>query len=317
MIYPWHESTWQLVQHAKLAERLPHALLFSGEDGCGHEAFIEALRHSLLCLNPTSEGFACGHCRSCEVYQAGAHPDQLWIKPAEDKTTISVDSVRELGHFLTLSISYSPMRVAVISPAEHLNTNAANSLLKMLEEPTPNTHLLLLSYQPGRLLPTIRSRCQQLRLALPSTEQAITWLKTQTLQHEPEVLLSQALGRPLYAVTLDQGEQVTQQQAFMTQLAQVLMRQGSLIAFAQTWQKYSRHELLNWLYIILQQQLKVTYGLGERSNHPLQVWLNSCSNEQLWKLMQHWETLKPLADHPINNQIFIETIIAQWQLIKS
>ena len=317
MIYPWHKETWQLIQQAKQAQRLPHALLLSGEQGCGHEAFIETLGHSLLCLTPTNEGFACGHCRSCEVYQADAHPDRLWIKPAEDKTAISIDSVRELGRFLTLSMSYSPVRVALISPAEGLNVNAANSLLKALEEPTPNTHLLLLSYQPGGLLPTIRSRCQHLRLALPKTELALKWLTTQALTHEPATLLSQALGRPLYAVTLNQGDQVTQQQVFMTQLAQVLNGQGSFTTFSHTWQKYSRHEILNWLYIILQHQLKIHYGVSDLLNHPLQVWLSNCSSEQLWQLMQHWQILKPLADHPINNQIFIENIVAQWQLVKS
>ncbi|WP_020560667.1 DNA polymerase III subunit delta' [Thiofilum flexile] len=316
MIYPWHLSTWQIIQRAKQAGRLPHALLLSGEQGCGHEAFMATLEHSLLCSTPTAEGFACGHCRSCEVYQADAHPDSLWIKPAEDKTTISIDSVRELGRFLTLSISYSPVRVALISPAEGLNVNAANSLLKALEEPTPNTHLLLLSYQPGSLLPTIRSRCQHLRLPLPSTEMALAWLETQTLTHEPSALLSQALGRPLYAVTLDQGEQVTQQQVFMTQLAQVLNGQGSLPTFANSWQKYSRHEILDWLYVILQQHLKAHYGAGEPLNHPLSVWLSSCSSKQLWQLMQHWQALKPLADHPINQHIFIENMVAQWQLVK-
>lgn len=313
MIYSWHEPTWHLLQQAKKAGRLPHALLFSGEQGCGHEAFIEQLVHSLLCLTPTTEGFACRQCRSCEVYQSGAHPDQLWLKPQEDKTVISIDSVRELGRFLTLSISYSPARVAVIAPAEGLNTNAANSLLKALEEPTPNTHLLLFSYQPGLLLPTIRSRCQHLRLPIPSTEQALEWLNTQTLKHPPEVLLSQALGRPLYAVNLDESDQLTQQQAFLTQLAQVLQGQGSLTAFSSTWQKYSRNEVLDWLYSALHFQLKNNYGLKAERQDPLQSWLSTRTSQQLWNLMQHWHSLKPIAEHPINNQIFIEGIVAQWQ----
>jgi DNA polymerase-3 subunit delta' len=313
VIYPWHASTWQLLQQAKQAERLPHALLFSGERGCGHEAFIETLMHSLLCLTPTTEGFACGSCRSCQVYQAGAHPDQLWVKPLDDKTTISIDSVRELGRFLTLSMSYSPVRVAVITPAEGLNVNAANSLLKALEEPTPNTHLILFSYQAGSLLPTIRSRCQQLRLPLPSHEQALSWLNNQILQHDPSTLLSQALSRPLYAVSLDQSNQIADQQLFLTQLAQVLSGQGSLTTFSNTWQKYSRQQLLDWLYNSLQQQLKIRYGLSTLQTDSLQTWLSHRSSEQLWSLMQHWQTLKPIAEHPINNQIFIETIVTHWQ----
>ncbi|HPY40726.1 MAG TPA: DNA polymerase III subunit delta', partial [Thiolinea sp.] len=199
-IYPWHQTIWLQLQAAFIQQQLPHALLFSGETGCGHEQLVYSLAQSLLCLQPNAKGVACKHCRSCTVFAAQAHPDFMLLAVAEDKQAITVDQVRSLDRFLELSHSYSPNRVVVILEAEAMNNNAANSLLKSLEEPTNNSYILLFTKQVAKLLPTIRSRCQQLRMPLPSQILALEWLKQHSLPDQAVNLLSLAKGRPLAAL---------------------------------------------------------------------------------------------------------------------
>jgi DNA polymerase-3 subunit delta' len=108
-----------------------------------------------------------------KLVAAGSHPDMRWLERlVNDKgnlaRNISVDQVRALGEFMSLTAALSPWRVAVIDSIDDLEPSAANALLKMLEEPPPNSLFFLVSHAPGRLLPTIRSRCRRLEFqALP------------------------------------------------------------------------------------------------------------------------------------------------------
>lgn len=317
MIYPWQQATWNTIQQSRQAGRLPHALLLSGETGCGNEAFVEALMHSLLCLEPDAQGMACGQCRSCQVYQAHAHPDQLSIKKEDGKQIISVDQVRELGRFLSLSLSYSPVRVVSLLGAETMNVNAANSLLKSLEEPNNNTHLLLLSYQNSKLLPTIRSRCQQLRLPVPSREQALAWLSQHTLSSDANTLLDLALGRPLAALALDSSELSEQQQQFFADLITVLQGKMLLTQFAQTWQKHDRNSMIDWQLQALQNSLQQHYQLNisttaNSQQARLLKGLSRWSSQRLWQIHDQLLQLKQLSTHPLNAQIFVETMLTYW-----
>jgi DNA polymerase-3 subunit delta' len=113
------------------------------------------------------------------LVEAGSHPDMRWLQRLENERTgnlarnISVDQVRELGEFLTLTSALSPWRVAVIDTVDELEPSGANAILKILEEPPPNTIFFLVSHAPGRLLPTIRSRCRRLEFQ-PLGDDAMT-----------------------------------------------------------------------------------------------------------------------------------------------
>ena len=162
-VYPWQENLWQQLagraQHA-------HAYLLHGPAGIGKRALAERLMARLLCLSPSGLD-ACGNCKSCHLLAAGTHPDNFVLEPEEADKPIKVDQVRELVEFVVQTAQLGGRKVVLLEPAEAMNLNAANALLKSLEEPSGNTVLLLISHQPSRLLPTIKSRCVQQACPLP------------------------------------------------------------------------------------------------------------------------------------------------------
>jgi len=153
-------------------QAFPHALLIAGSEGAGLDRLAAGLAAGLLCDRPVATGGACGECTACQLLAAGNHPDLLWLSPAEAdesagrkaSSQIRVEAVRQLIGTLALSPHHGAMRVSVIQPAEAMNPTTANALLKVLEEPPPGNVLLLISHRPLRLLPTIRSRCLQVRV---------------------------------------------------------------------------------------------------------------------------------------------------------
>ena len=310
MIYPWQTSVWHSVQQALQAEHLPHALLFTGETGCGHEVFLQSLAQSLLCLTPSVEGFACGQCRSCQVYKAQSHPDFMAIGLQDERQAIVIEQIRELIYFLNLSRSYSPRHVVSVYPAERMNSNAANSLLKSLEEPSANTHLLLLTANPASLLPTIRSRCQVLRLPLPSTEQALTFLQTQSISQPLDELLALAHGRPLAALALANGDSLNKRQQWLTHLQQIAQGQGNIVEISAYWEKYDKNSLLDWQFDYLLNQLKQSYQaaapLSGQTLHPL------INPTKIWRIYEDLLELKKRVNHPLNSRAFIEAQLMAW-----
>jgi len=201
-----------------------HALLLHGAPGDGALQLAFTLAQAWLCEADAKR--PCGHCGSCRLVQAHGHPDLTVLLPEtlrrelewplpDDKIDserkpskqIRVDDVRHLIDRLTRTSARGRGKVALLFPAEALNLQAANALLKTLEEPAPGTRLLLGSAEPARLLPTVRSRCQLMRLATPSEDAAVAWLATQGVKDaaDARVLLAACSGRPLDALALLQA----------------------------------------------------------------------------------------------------------------
>ncbi|MDQ5767722.1 DNA polymerase III subunit delta' [Thiothrix subterranea] len=313
-VYPWHLPIWQRLQQAKADNHLHHALLFSGEEGCGNEAFLEAFANSLLCLNPADDGSACGQCRSCQVLISQAHPDFMAVKLLDDKQSILIDQIRELNYFLGLSRSYSLRRVVIIQPAERMNINAANSLLKSLEEPSADTHILLLTEHPALLLPTIRSRCQSVRLFLPTHQQALAWLQQHSLQHSVESLLETALGRPLAALALDSTDTLNHRTQWLAHLIQCLQGQGNITDISTQWEKFDKVQLLDWQFTWLKILLKQQAGDKNTPISPELRDLCAVLNQQrLFSMHDKLLELKKLSTHPLNPRLFVESMLILWQ----
>jgi DNA polymerase-3 subunit delta' len=254
-IYPWHRAQW-----AELLERkstLPHALLFRGREGIGKLDFVRKLAQTLACTSPES-GAACGACQSCRWFSSSAHPDYREILPealrsaeaegpaaGERKPSqqISVDEIRNLHDFINLTAHQAGGKTVVLYPAETLNVNAANALLKSLEEPPPDTRFMLISHRPSYLPATIISRCQQIVLPTPSVEIAEQWLREQGVA-EPALSLAQTGNAPLAALGLDDGEYWTQRKSLLGGLAAASV---DAFALAEQVRDFPIARLLGWV----------------------------------------------------------------------
>jgi DNA polymerase-3 subunit delta' len=254
--FPWQVEQWQTVCRARAAGRLHHALLLAGPPGVGKAAFIEAFTGWLLCERPGSDT-ACGECRGCRQHAAGSHPDCTVLSPDHEQraalarypgqrcqydskrknpsTVISVEQVRELHERLHASSHYGGHKVAVLLPAEALNTAAANALLKTLEEPVPQTLLLLVADAPWRLPATIRSRCQRIELALPPSAQASDWLHAQGVAQADEALAA-AAGNPGLALAWAGQGALARRTEVRKDLAALAAGRGVPLEVARRWQ---------------------------------------------------------------------------------
>ena len=188
---PWQQQVFDSAVQSHVQGRLGHALLLVGPAHLGKHAVAEALANRLLCTAPRGDGFACGQCRSCRMFPAQtiglvttqAHADlqRVGLEPNEKgdklRSEITVEQIRRLGQWFSLTAQFGGAQVAIIDPADLMNISAANALLKTLEEPAPNRFLLIVTSRPGRLPATIRSRCQRLEFRLPPADAAATWLR--------------------------------------------------------------------------------------------------------------------------------------------
>ncbi|MCX2981371.1 DNA polymerase III subunit delta' [Halieaceae bacterium IMCC14734] len=199
---PWQQPQWQQLQQALLDDSFPPALLLAGNVGIGKQQFAAALTARLLCYAPVA-GTACGDCKSCVLLRAGNHGDLLWLAPEAGKRVIKVDQVRAAIHFANQTPGLGARKVIALDPAEALNVNGSNALLKSLEEPSESTSIILVSHVAGALPATIRSRCQRLNLAQPAATEATAWLTT--VCGDPALaaeLLEASDNRPMLAAEL-------------------------------------------------------------------------------------------------------------------
>ena len=246
--YPWTESTQERLRQQLEQNRIPHALLLAGAPGLGKEALAQQLAAALLCLRP-EQGRACGGCRSCDLLLGGAHPDRFWLSPEEGKTQLQVDPVRELLGRLVLTTTISPRKVAVLYPAEAMNSNAANALLKNLEEPPGDTVILLVSHDISRLPITIRSRCQRLQVHAPDPEAVARWLMAQSGQGREQVELAlQASGAgPREALALLEAGDLERYTTLQRQLGQLIAKPAQAGPMAAEWADAEPQQLWRWL----------------------------------------------------------------------
>jgi len=168
-----HDAALAAFRRAWAGGRLHHAWLIGGPAGIGKATLAFRLARWVLAGGPeTGAGLALPETHpTFRKVAIGSHPDLVVLERSENartgrlRTEIVVDDVRALSSFLRLTPAESDWRVAIVDPADDLNREAANALLKILEEPPPRALLLLVAHAPGRLLPTIRSRCRRLMLS--------------------------------------------------------------------------------------------------------------------------------------------------------
>lgn len=174
--YPWQQSLWQHFIGQYEQSRLPHALLLTGQKGIGKWNYANVIADFLLCASPKSN-LACGQCRSCQLNLVGTHPDKNIITPEDGAKLIKVDQIRHLSNRISNTAQQGGRKLIILGPVEQLNSNAANALLKNLEEPSEDTFFILYSHVFSGVIATIRSRCQLLSLPTPDRLIVIKWLE--------------------------------------------------------------------------------------------------------------------------------------------
>ncbi len=220
---------WLVAPLAQGLSLRAHALLLHGPGGVGQFELGLGLATGWLCEAATEVPRPCGHCTGCRLMAVHGHPDfhlllpdalreplgwgaaeegadgdagtqsgKIKAKPSKD---IRVEAVRAAIEWGQKTSSRGRAKVLLIHPAQAMTPVAANALLKTLEEPAGSLRLVLTAHDPEALLPTVRSRCQRLRLDLPSAAQALSWLTTQRVSR-PQALLAAAGGQPLEAAAM-------------------------------------------------------------------------------------------------------------------
>lgn len=260
---PWQTGQKQHLLSLLDAGRLPHAWLFHGPAGTGKDEFGHMFAWSLLCSAPHAHE-PCGSCHSCQLYLAGNHPDLLYLQAEEGKQIIPVDKVRQCVEFMQKTANQGGRRIAILPNAHHMNVNASNALLKTLEEPPPNTLLILLSSQPGLLLATIRSRCQSLLFPVPRSQDAKAWLD----KHHPgagnKLSLSLAGGSPLLALRYTDEDWLHLRQKTLEAMLGLARGNGPVVGYAQSLGVQSLHDFCDILLMTVHQLQKQVNGAGDK-----------------------------------------------------
>lgn len=324
-IYPWQKNDWLRLQ--ELRKRPPHGLLFKGTKGIGKLDLAIKFAQSLLCQHPDKSDFACGKCPSCHWFEQGSHPDFRLLqsesisldgeetesgkKPSKQ---ISVDQVRGLADFVGMSAHQGGRRVVVIHPAEAMNTNAANALLKSLEEPPAGLLFILVSHKPQQLLPTILSRCLSFALPAPDAANAMRWLAEQGVKKPAEALAASGFS-PLQAVQLNEQLGSEERDALLRGIRQPAT--FDVFALAEALQKTEQVLIVQWLqqwcYDLISMKLagKLRYHPGDEA--AIKKLVESIAPLNLARLQNYLQSVKREAQHTLNPKLFLESLLFSYR----
>ena len=331
-IYPWQKNDWARLQ--ELRKRPAHGLLFKGSKGIGKLDLALNFAQSLLCQHPDESEFACGKCPSCHWFGQNSHPDFRLLQPEalsldgeetddlksvsgkKPSKQISVDQVRGLADFIGMSAHQGGRRVVVIYPAEAMNPNAANALLKNLEEPPQGLLFILVAHKPQQLLPTILSRCLSFALPAPDAASASRWLAEQGVKNPAEALAASGFA-PLQAVQQDQQLGSEERDKLLRAVRQPT--ELDVFALAEALQKTEQVLVVQWLqqwcYDLssMKQAGRLRYHPGEEA--AIKKLVEPIAPLNLARLQKHLQTAKREAQHTLNPKLFFESLLLAYRQI--
>ena len=242
---PWLAPAREQIAQSLRTGRLAHALLLQGQVGLGKAALADWIARLALCEAPGNS--ACGVCTACQLYDAATHPDVVRVGLVDEKKQIAVDDVREMTSGLALKSYRGVRKVAIVHPADAMNPNGANALLKTLEEPAGPALLILTVARPERLPATIASRCQRIQIARPERGAALAWLEAEAPGTDWAGPLALASGAPLEAIRLA-ASGAHELDAEMTELPSALIRpDADLVGMAERCKQRLPAERLRWI----------------------------------------------------------------------
>lgn len=318
-LYPWTRVRAQ--QMLQAADRLPHALLLAGPRGLGKADFAAHMAQMFSCERPDQAALTpCGNCQNCRLLAAGNHPDVRWVEPLEEGKAILIDQIRELADFLQLRPHIGRRKIVIISPAEAMNINAANSLLKLLEEPPADSVLFLASSDATRLPATVRSRCHRLAFAIPGRQEALDWLQATAgfSTEQAQSLLNLGGGAPLRAQALGQEDFLTLRNELLDDVENLSVQRADPLACAARWKGHGARRCLDWLQGSVTDLIRISVappgegavnGDQRERLHVLQKRLDS---KQLFRFLETISESRNLAGGPLDEQLLLEDILIRW-----
>jgi DNA polymerase-3 subunit delta' len=234
--FPWQAAQWERLSLARRTARMPHALLLTGHRGRGVPELARRLAAALLCLEPLPDGGPCGHCTSCALSDAGHHPELAVLAPEAEGKAIKVDQIRQLVDFVALKPVYGAFKVALIDPADAMNRQSANALLKTLEEPPPRTVLILCAERRASLPLTVQSRCQRLDFPPVPPDLARDWLAARIAEPaEIGTLMRLYDHAPLAVLAAHEKGELGQRDQILADLEALALRRADPVEVAARW----------------------------------------------------------------------------------
>jgi DNA polymerase III subunit delta' len=320
---PWTRPLWSRLQGARRAGRLAHGLLLSGPLGVGKRQLAECLAQSLLCREPAADGRACGRCADCALLAVGNHPDLIRVAPDPDSKSgeITIAMIRGFSGRESLTPSRAACKIALIDPADRLNTAAANALLKTLEEPAGSTVLGLIAERPGALPATVRSRCLHLKVPMPTESEALAWLAEQVPGEDLDLRLRLAQGAPLRALKDFDAAWLDQRRRCLTAWRAVAAGEQDPIAAAAELGTLGLKAVLEWLasWMCDLLRLMVAAEAVRLTNLDQAADLSSMARRipqaAGHRLLQRILEARALVDSSLNQQLLLESLAIDWSRI--
>lgn len=327
VIHPWNQEIWQNLTLEPA--RANHALLFNGDAGLGKQDLAFALAHFVMTEN---------HSQSESLFNAGSHPDLHVIMPEcevsegllgdfakrylephsgkKPKRAINIEQIRRLSGAMVTHPHISTHRVILIFNAETMNRNAANALLKSLEEPPQNTLFIIVSDELSKLAKTIRSRCSLVNFRQPDFQSAKAWLKLDSRLPKDQIdtNLSMSNNQPLQAIKLFETGYLESLKAVFTDVNNLWMRRAEITAVAKTWQTIGGGEVLDVLQKLSTDLLRAM--LTEAPNSVFfpvqQSWIKSSSSKiskkSLLALLDELNYSKRMLSTTVDELLVLETV---------
>jgi len=338
--YPWNEDLWSTL--AQQFERLPHALLMHGRPGLGKQAFAVQLAQVLLCSRPQA-GKACGLCQSCQLFMAGTHPDMHVLQPeaiaesagdlggryavrypASDKkrerasADITIYQIRCLIEDAQTRPFIGKRKIVLLSPAEAMNVNAANSLLKLLEEPPFGCMLLLVTSHPARLPATIRSRCSHILFKSPSRAAGLAWLQPRAgANAELAGPLDLAGGAPLLAKSLIEEGLPEIRAGLLKDLDNLRTGRDEPVACAARWKSVGARHSLTLLHGFVSDLIKAGLGASGQNQADVEARL-TLSRDNKYKVSELYKFIDVISGYyrilgsPLDELLMLEDVLIRW-----
>ncbi len=343
MIFLWQQFDWDRL--TRDSNKQHHGLLINGQAGIGKREFAVALCQSLLCSEVSEQdNTPCGRCQNCRLFVAATHPDfhvittelesaegrlpllanyshrYLDSKEMDKKTkygrVISIAQVRKLIEQFLTHAHISVAKVALILPADCMNINAANALLKLLEEPPPDSIFILVTANPSRLPATIRSRCIAHTLATPSKEHALALLTQHLSEQQSNLALTLTNGSPLEAQQLVDSGFLQHYQNCLKGLSEIGARRVSAVELAGQLNKLDFGQLLVWLHRFVGELIQFcVVGVKPHWRELIMIDCEQVCVERLYGLYDRISHYRRIAHEPLNEQLALEDLMLAFQRV--